>query len=75
MDRLTPEKLLKLQWDMSHFMAVRFQDEITPGEPTFPVHYDDLRRNRLPCIERALRLRSVWTRRSKPERIWDTKSW
>ena len=38
MDRLTPEKLLKLQWDMSHFMAVRFQDEITPGEPTFPVH-------------------------------------
>ena len=38
MERLTPEKLLKLQWDMSHVMAVRFQDEITPGEPTFPVH-------------------------------------
>ncbi|MBU2549483.1 MAG: FAD-dependent oxidoreductase [Proteobacteria bacterium] len=23
---------------MAHFLAVRFEDEITPGEPTYPVH-------------------------------------
>ena len=38
MSRLTPEKLLKLNWEKAHFLAVRFQDEITLGEPTYPYH-------------------------------------
>ena len=38
MNKLTPEKLMRLHWDMSRFMAVRFQDEITPGEPVSSYH-------------------------------------
>jgi NADH-quinone oxidoreductase subunit F len=38
MNKLNPEKLMRLHWDMSRFMAVRFQDEITPGEPVSNYH-------------------------------------
>ncbi len=38
MKRLTPESLNNLRTEMSHFMAVRFMDDIPAGQPVYPYH-------------------------------------